>query len=161
AILGLLGGFLTPVMLSTGVDAQWTLFSYILLLDAGVLGIATFRKWQPLQALAFILTLFIWIGWFGQHYVPENLTSTLILMTAFFLLFALLGVWYNVLRRQPAQPADFLLILATPIAYFIGLYAVTQKDFSALHGLMAVGLAGSYLGLGLFALARNPAGKNV
>jgi hypothetical protein len=44
------------------------------------------------------------------------------------------------------------------VIYFIGLYTVTEEDYAFLHGLMALGLAGSYLGLGLFALARKPAG---
>jgi uncharacterized membrane protein len=159
ALLGLIGGFLTPLMLSTGVDRQWTLFSYVLLLDLGVLGIASFRKWQPLQVTAFVFTLLMWLGWFAQHYEPAKLNSTLILMTAFFLLFALLGVWHNALRKLPARPGDYFLMLATPVVYFIGLYGVTKANFSFLHGLMAVGLAGTYLGLALFQMTRNPAAK--
>lgn len=161
AILGLLGGFLTPIMLSTGQDAQWSLFSYVFLLDLGVLGVATFRKWQPLQVLALVLTAGMWLGWFEQHYQAEKLPDTLILMTAFFLLFALLGIWYNVVRREPAQPGDFFVVLATPVIYFIGVYAVTLDKYSYLHGLMAIGMAGAYLALGLFALTRNPAGRRV
>ncbi|REJ83290.1 MAG: DUF2339 domain-containing protein [Planctomycetota bacterium] len=161
AIIGLIGGFLTPIMLSTGADRQWELFSYIFLLDLGVLGIASFRKWQPLQLTAFGFTLLMWLGWFREHYQPEKLTSTIILMTAFFLLFALLGVWHNTLKRLPAKPGDFVLMLATPVVYFIALYGVTKSDFSAWHGLMAVGLAGSYLGLAMLQLSRNPSGKPV
>ncbi len=161
AILGLLGGFLTPTMLSTGTDHQWILFAYVFLLDLGVLGIATFRKWQPLQLTALIGSLFIWLVWFDRHYAPEKLTSTVILMTAFFLLFALLGVWHNIVRRVSAVTADFFLILATPVMYFMGLYWVTEFEYSFLHGLMAVAIAGAYLALALFALARDPAGKKV
>ncbi len=161
AILGLIGGFLTPLMLSTGHDRQWELFSYLFILDLGVLGIASFRKWQPLQITAFCFTLIMWVGWFSRFWEPEKLTSTIILMTAFFLLFALLGVWHNALRRLPAKPGDFFLMLATPIVYFIALYAVTKQNYADWHGLMAVGLAGSYLGLAVLQMARNPAGKMV
>ncbi len=159
AILGLIGGFLTPVMLSTGQDAQWSLFSYIFLLDAGVLGLATFRKWQPTQVLAFVATLLMWLGWFEQHYAPGKMSATLILMTAFFVLFALLGVWHNIIRREQAKPADFFLILATPVAYFSGLYAVTLNEFSALHGILAIAMAAVYLALGLASLSRHPEGR--
>src|SRR5262249_29125821 len=112
AILGLLGGFLSPLMLSTGADGRWVLFPYLLVLDLGVLVIAGFRKWQPLQVLAFACTVFMWLGWFGQHYTPEKFTDTCILLTPFFLLFALLGVFHNVLRQKPAESGDFFLILA-------------------------------------------------
>lgn len=159
AIIGLIGGFLTPLMLSQGVDRQWELFSYIFLLDLGVLGIASFRRWQPLQITAFVLTLVIWLGWFGRFYAPEKLESTLILLTAYFVLFALLGVWHNALRRLPARGGDLFLMLATPVVYFIALYAVTKSRFEAWHGLMAVGLAAVYVGLAALQLQRNPSGK--
>lgn len=159
AIIGLIGGFLTPLMLSQGVDRQWELFGYIFLLDLGVLGIASFRLWQPLQITAFALTILMWIGWFGRFYEPEKIESTLILMTAFFVLFALLGVWHNALRRLPARGGDLFLMMATPIVYFIALYAVTKDQFETWHGLMAVGLAAVYVALGAVHLKRNPAGK--
>ncbi|MBI5759757.1 MAG: DUF2339 domain-containing protein, partial [Planctomycetales bacterium] len=161
AILGLIGGFLTPIMLSQDVDAQVMLFSYILILDFGVLGLAGFRKWPAVQMLAFIATAMMWLGWFGRWYDPSKLMTTVVLMTAFFLLFALIAVWYNVLRRKTADPGDFFLILATPVLYFAGLYGVTSEKYFFLHGLMALGLAGVYLGLGALSLSRNPAGKNV
>jgi uncharacterized membrane protein len=161
AILGLIGGFLTPIMLTTEWEVPWTLFSYVLLLDLGVLGLASFRKWQSLQILAFVSTLLMWLGWLESQYGPEHLGSTLILMTAFFLLFALLGIWHNVLRRQPAVAGDFFLILATPIMYFIGIYGITKADYSALQGVMAIVLAGAYLALGVFSLSRNPEGRKI
>ena len=105
AIIGLIGGFLTPLMLSTGVDRQKELFGYIFLLDLGVLGIASFRRWQPLQITAFCFTIFLWLGWFANFYEPAKLETTLILMTAFFVLFALLGVWHTRCDGCPRSPA--------------------------------------------------------
>lgn len=161
AILALIGGFLTPMMLSTGVDAQVSLFTYILILDAGVLGVATFRQWRSLEILAFAGSIVMWLGWFGRFYAPEKLGTTLVLMTLYFVLFALLGIWHNVIRKLPAEPGDFFLMLATPVIYFIGLYTVTYDKYSDFHGLMAVALAAVYLVFGALALTRNPAGKNI
>jgi len=161
AVLGLLGGFLTPIMLSTGVDRQWALFSYILLLDLGVLGIATFRRWQFLKIVSLVGTLIIWLSWFEEFYVADKLSSTVILMTAYFLVFALLGIWHNVVRRQLPCPADFVLILATPVLYFIGLYAITVELYDDLHGVMALSLAGTYVVLGALAHLRYPAGRAI
>ncbi|MGE5191661.1 MAG: DUF2339 domain-containing protein [Deltaproteobacteria bacterium] len=159
AILGLLGGFLSPIMLSSGADERWILFPYLTVLDLGVLGIAGFRKWQPLQVLAFVATVFMWLGWFGQHYAPEKFTDVCLLLTPFFLLFALLGVFHNVLRRKPATPGDFILILATPVAYFGALYYITNRDYADWQGLLAIVLAAVYLAFALLAMQRHPAGK--
>jgi Predicted membrane protein (DUF2339)/Protein of unknown function (DUF3999) len=161
ACLGLLGGFLSPVMLARGTDERWILFSYILVLDLGVLGIAAFRKWRPLQNLAFACTVIMWIGWFSQHYTPEKFTDTVLLLTPFFLVFALLGIFHNVLRRTPAEAGDFFLILATPVAYFAALYGITNRDYAAWQGLLAVAMAAVYLGFAVFAMQRNPAGRKI
>jgi len=43
AILGMLGGFLTPILLSTGQDNPLGLFGYIAILDAGLIVVALNR----------------------------------------------------------------------------------------------------------------------
>jgi len=52
ALLGMLGGFLTPMLLSTGQDAPMGLFGYIALLNAGLLAVARHQRWFYLTALA-------------------------------------------------------------------------------------------------------------
>lgn len=52
AILGMLGGFLTPILCSTGQDNPFGLFSYIALLDIGVLAVAMRMGWLHLAPLA-------------------------------------------------------------------------------------------------------------
>ena len=54
AILGVLGGYGTPVMLSTGVVNFPGLFSYELLLGCGVLGVSYYKKWHLLNYLSFV-----------------------------------------------------------------------------------------------------------
>src|SRR5262245_16107043 len=62
AILGMLGGFLTPVLLSTGEDNPFGLFGYIAILDAGLIVVALHRRWFFLTALAAIGTVLMQIG---------------------------------------------------------------------------------------------------
>lgn len=57
AVLGVAGGFLTPVLLSTGQDYPLGLFGYIALLDIGLLAIARRRGWKVLPALGAIGTV--------------------------------------------------------------------------------------------------------
>ena len=51
AVLGILGGFLTPVLCSSGEDNHWGLFTYIALLDIGLLMVAKHRRWFFLTLL--------------------------------------------------------------------------------------------------------------
>ena len=73
SFLALLGGLLTPVLLSTGTDARDALFAYLLLLDVGTLGIALFKQWRGLDAAAFVGTVVLYGGWFDQFYTPAAL----------------------------------------------------------------------------------------
>ena len=66
AILGLLGGFLTPILLSTGEDHALALFSYIALLDAGLAAVALRKRWRHLVAFAAVATVLMQWGWCSQ-----------------------------------------------------------------------------------------------
>jgi len=72
AILGMLGGFLTPILLSTGQDNPLGLFGYIAILDAGLIVVALNRRWHFLTALAAAGTVFMQIGWTGKFFEPEK-----------------------------------------------------------------------------------------
>src|SRR6185295_17734159 len=63
ALLGFIGGFMTPVLLSTGVDNEKGLFGYIALLDLGVLALAYSKHWRVLNYLAFSATVMMIIGY--------------------------------------------------------------------------------------------------
>ena len=62
-ILGLLGGFLTPVLLSTGVDNPTALFGYIAVLNVGIAAVALRKRWDYLVLLAAAGTVLIEFGW--------------------------------------------------------------------------------------------------
>ncbi len=62
SVLGLIGGFLTPIVLSTGRDNQLALMSYMTLLNAGILAIAVFKQWTVLNFLGFGFTWLLFSG---------------------------------------------------------------------------------------------------
>jgi hypothetical protein len=72
AILGMLGGFLTPILLSTGQDNPVGLFGYIAILDAGLIVVALNKRWHFLTALAALGTAIMQIGWADKFFVGEK-----------------------------------------------------------------------------------------
>nr|MBA3543703.1 DUF2339 domain-containing protein [Chthoniobacterales bacterium] len=62
-ILGLLGGFLTPVLLPSGTDNAPALFLYIALLDLGVVAVALRKRWLYLVLFAAGATALAQLGW--------------------------------------------------------------------------------------------------
>ena len=69
AILGMLGGFLTPILLSANQDNPLGLFGYIAILDIGLIVVALVRRWHFLAALAALGTAIMQIGWAGKFFV--------------------------------------------------------------------------------------------
>jgi uncharacterized membrane protein len=96
AVLGLIGGFATPIALSTGQDRPVGLFSYILLLNLGLASVALRKRWHGLVLMALAGTFFIELAWFSRHLSPQK---TLVGLLAF-LLFGLLFLLLPLLRRD-------------------------------------------------------------
>jgi uncharacterized membrane protein len=67
AVLGLVGGFLTPWLLATNEDHPIALFIYVLLLDAGAIALARRRRWTSIQALALLASAILFAGWAQRH----------------------------------------------------------------------------------------------
>src|SRR5947207_4132780 len=72
AILGMAGGFLTPILLSTEQDNPFGLFGYIALLDIGLLMVARRKEWSALPILGAIGTVLMQIGWVTQFFLCEQ-----------------------------------------------------------------------------------------
>jgi uncharacterized membrane protein len=90
AVLGLLGGFATPVVLSTGQDRPLSLFSYVLLLNAGLAAVALKKRWHGLVLMGFFATLAIEVGWALKFLAPEKMGIALLAFLVFGLLYLLL-----------------------------------------------------------------------
>jgi len=92
ALMAWLGGFLTPFLLSTGESNELGLFTYIALLDAGIL-IISLRKtaWTILEPLALAGTWVIYLFWFSSDYGPDKLSLTLYFVAVFWGIFHVLS----------------------------------------------------------------------
>ncbi|MCB9794182.1 MAG: DUF2339 domain-containing protein [Alphaproteobacteria bacterium] len=67
SILGLIGGLLTPIVLSTGENKAVALFSYMALLAVGAAAVSVARRWPITLALSAFGTLAIHLGWAAEY----------------------------------------------------------------------------------------------
>ena len=72
AVLGIAGGFLTPVLLSTGEDYPLGLFVYIALLDVGLLSVAQRQRWNALPILGALGTALMQLAWITTFFTAEK-----------------------------------------------------------------------------------------
>lgn len=145
AILGAAGGFLAPILTSTGSGNHVQLFSYYALLNLGILAAAWFKAWRALNLVGFVSTFGIGALWGYRYYQPAYFASVEPFLALFFLLYVATAVLFAL--RQPPQLkgyADGSLIFGTPLVA-AGLQAALVRDFE-------FGMAWSALALGLFYL---------
>lgn len=90
ALLALIGGFLTPELVSTGQDHEIVLFTYCAILSAGMLALERVRTWKWLPPLAFAATQIYFWGWYATFYTDAKLGKTLAFAVVFFIVFAAL-----------------------------------------------------------------------
>ena len=136
AVLGLLGGFATPIVISTGSDRPVGLFAYILLLNVGLLSVALRKRWHGLVQLALAGTFVIELGWFGSQMTPEK---TLIGLVAF-LLFGILYLVLPALAEREAEGESSALLRTGAVGGIVPfLFAVLiagNRRYSAEWGLL-------------------------
>jgi uncharacterized membrane protein len=83
AILGILGGFLTPVLISTGHDNPAGLFGYIAILVVGLAAVALHRRWLYLVPLGATGTVLMLVAWAGRFYAPGKTGIAMVVCLGF------------------------------------------------------------------------------
>ena len=144
ALLSLIGGFLTPVLVSEGKDAQVVLFTYLLILGAGLLALEMRRDWRSLTPISFLLTQFYFWGWHSEFYRPLRLDRTVIFATLFFILYAALPV-IRAFRFSNLQQLDVLTVLANAFAYLAALYTLLWPQNRWPLTLLVLALSAAHL----------------
>jgi uncharacterized membrane protein len=124
AVLGMLGGFLTPVLLSTGVDNPPGLFGYIALLDVGLIAVALFQRWGFLVPLGAAGTVLMLLGWTNRFFAAEKAPTAVVVILGFCALFFAAHV---VARRRWTQvasgiTASAVLLPAVALGYALFLF---------------------------------------
>ncbi|MDR3383923.1 DUF2339 domain-containing protein [Cupriavidus basilensis] len=154
AFTGSAGGFLAPVLISTGGGSHVMLFSYYALLNASIFAIAWFRAWRQLNLLGFAFTFGIGTAWGALNYRPELLATTEPFLILFFLMYTGIALRYA-LRRQVSLKdyVDGTLVFGTPLLA-MGLQAALVRDIPFAMAWSAVALAAFYLGLAAWLAAR-------
>jgi uncharacterized membrane protein len=110
SLIGWMGGFLTPFLLSTGEDNQVGLFTYLLLLDAGVIIVLQKKQaWSILEPLTIAGTYIVYFVWYSEFYSTTLLVRTIAFVGLFWLLFHGLDLFLVFRFSEPASPLRRLL----------------------------------------------------
>jgi len=161
AFIGFAGAFAAPLLVSTGQGNHVGLFSYYLLLNLAIVGVAWLRAWRPLNLLGFFATFGVATLWGVLKYRPEQFASTEPFLIAFFLIYVLASLLYATRHSLAAKQAvDATLIFGTPLIAF-GLQAGLVRDIEYATAFSSLATGGFYLGLGIWSMRRARQGSDV
>lgn len=145
AVLSLIGGFATPFMVSNGEGNYRVLFTYVLILNLGMLTLTYFKRWTILHVLAYVFTVILYGGWLGAQVlgVPHApYTGALLFGTVFYLVFFAMNIVYNIKERSKFSTLEITLLLSnTALYYAAGMLILAQVDQSAYQGIFTVAVA--------------------
>ncbi|THF63314.1 DUF2339 domain-containing protein [Pseudothauera rhizosphaerae] len=157
AVLGTCGGFLAPLLASTGSGSHVALFSYYAVLNAGVLALAWRRAWRELNLLGFVFTFVIGALWGARYYRPELFASVEPFLLLFFLIYLAVPVGYALRRRveddqgRTAAYVDASLVFGVPlVAFGLQLRLVSGFEYGAAFSAVALGALYLLLARGLW-----------
>ena len=163
AVLAMLGGLIIPFMLRTGLDSRDALFAYLLLLDAGVLAVAYFKRWRALDVLAFAGTWIYFTGWyfkFGIHYDATTVWPPSLWLGAFFIVFMALPFIYCLRKREAITGDRFAMTILNVMLAFGWAYTILHGDHQHMLGLATSAMAALFLALGVLTRKRTPSSEH-
>ena len=164
AVLGILGGFATPLLLADRLPDQGALLAYVVVLDLGILALATFRNWRWFTLLGLVGSLILFGYW------HEELNPSLLLaevgITVIFLIFVGATTLFHLIWQRPPRPLDQSLMVLNASAYFGISYLLMFEELrvwmggftlllSVFYGLLGYGILMRYreqVHLSLFAV---------
>lgn len=148
ALLAAVGGFLTPALLSTSHPNETGLFAYLLLLDAGILGIVSRkRSWFVLEPLALVSTALIYLTWALESYSIAHLGLTLLFTTALWVLFFGFEVYGIITSRLRVGPERDIISALTAAGYYGAMFALIYPHHRAWMGLTTILIGLVYSGI--------------
>ncbi len=137
AHIGLVGAYAVPFLLSNDSGNATVLFSYIAIINLGILVVSVKKYWKSLYYAAFFLTWLIFAVWFwDSYYYQDHKVLAFVFATLFFLMFYAVAVTNRIIQEQKLAKRDIILILLNSFIYF---------GFG--YGILNQGITEHYLGL--------------
>lgn len=148
AVLGWFGGFLTPFLLSTGQANEIGLFSYIVLLDLGILLIFALKsEWTILLPLVLAGTYFTFFAWADTYYINKDALITSLFLSVFWILFLLVDFYKIMTGKIKSTTIYKYTNFFSYVLFYCSFYFVFNKGYHDWLGLVTLIIAGKYFGL--------------
>ncbi len=154
AVFGIIGGFATPVLMSSGGGNHVALFTWCAILNAGIIAVAALKSWRALNVLGFACTFSLATSWGVLHYDPADYLTSQAFLVLFLLMYIAVAMFYA--RQQAPRLTHYVdgtLVFGAPLAA-MGLQYGLVLDMPYGMAYSALALGALYLCLAIFVKRR-------
>ena len=161
AIFSLIGGMLAPLMVSRGYSSYIPMFSYILILNTGMLIVSLKKNWNIIGYVAFVFSFcYIW-SWIFLEFRSKFTTGTFIFTTLFFVQFYALSIITHIREKGKFKKGQILMLVLNNMSFSISTLWLLEYNHENLMGLAMIIIAAINAGVMIMLYRRGNIDKNL
>lgn len=144
ALIGLVGAYAVPFLLSDGSGQVVVLFSYIAIINMGILVIAFKKYWKILYYASFGLSWAILSSWiFLKYHTEQHFALALMFTSIYFATFYLTFLAYKFKHQAKFEIAEIALLISNSFIYYgLTYFMISQHETGKNYlGLFTLGNA--------------------
>ncbi len=127
AILGLVGAYGIPFFVKGNSENITVLFSYIFIINLGVLLISFKKYWLSLMYISFFTTWLIYLSWLVIYSAGNAHETGILFCYVFFIFFLLNSLMFKAIKRLPVTPSDTFLVIANTVLLYFSLVLLYRE----------------------------------
>lgn len=145
AILAAIGGFITPFLVTTGKENYIALFTYLCILNTGLMVLSWFKRWPAINSIALFFTTVIYGSWMIKRTVWEDFEKfpykdALLFATLFYILFIVMNIVNSLRTKRSFTAFDFIIVLSVNFLYYLAGIVCLGYGNDAAKGLFTASL---------------------
>ena len=156
SIVAAIGGYLAPALIGVSLVGPMVTFTYLTILNGGVLGILVYKKWAPLVLIGLAGTWLHFGSWLMTSYNDSLLVSTLFFILLQFIIFTAASVVRLIMEKRKAEEIDYVLLAVTALSFAGACFYLLNSQYKDFLSLGFALIAVLYGAIALIAYKENP-----
>ncbi len=150
AVIGMIGAYGIPFLISANAERVDLFFSYILLINIGVVFLSFKKGWKLVGQLALLITWILFIGWGLLRYVPSQQWTAIVFIALYYNLFLISALAFRISRNTVLTYGEIQQVIINNIALYIA--AIIVFGYGSMEPELATTTGFMFLLTGLLAL---------
>jgi uncharacterized membrane protein len=161
SVIALIGGYFAPMVIGVSLLGPTVTFTYLTILNGGMLGILVYKKWDVLAVIGLAGTWIHFGSWLATSYQEDLLVPTLFFILLQFLIFNASSLVRIIIEKRNAKESDFAILSVTALSFAIVTYLLLTPKYEDFVAIGAVLVAIFYGVIALVAFKENPADRTI